>query len=220
VASTDQEGLAFNFVAPKRPAVQRDMRRVKQLAIAAVVVILAVATFGVRSYLMKQRLLAQQKIQQEITALQKNQALFRKTRAQAANVAEWNRESRHWLEHYAYITSILPGSEELYVTTLGIGQQGSIRLSVQARSGEVLARLDKQLRDAGYEVKPQAITPGSDRYGYNFRSSVELIVPSKMKVDLSKLKSPPPRPADDISLATGMKGPAGSSAAAVYGGGE
>jgi hypothetical protein len=59
--------------------------------------------------------------------------------------------------------------------------------------------MDKQLRAAGYDVKPLAITPGSDRNGYEFRTTVELVVPAKMKTDLTKVKTPP-RPADDISL--------------------
>ena len=77
--------------------------------------------------------------------------------------------------------------------------QGTIRLAVQAQSGEILAKLDKQLRAAGYDVKPLAITPGADRHGYEFRSTGELIVPDKMKFDLTKVKAPS-RPADDASL--------------------
>jgi hypothetical protein len=94
---------------------------------------------------------------------------------------------------------VLPGSEDLYLTSLSISAQGNIHLAVQARSGEILANLDRQLRNAGYDVKPLAITPGNDRHGYNFRSTVELLVPAKMKIDLSKAQ-PPARPADDASL--------------------
>ena len=121
------------------------------------------------------------------------------------------------MKRVAAITAMLPGSEEIYVTSLTIGSQGGIRLAVQARSGEVLARLDKQLRDAGYEVKPQAITPGTDRHGYNFRSAVELGVPAKLKIDLTKIKAPPLRPADDVSLTTVPKN---SASVTVYGGGK
>ena len=64
---------------------------------------------------------------------------------------------------------------------------------MQARSGEILANLDRQLRAAGYEVKPLAITPGNDKHGYNFRSTVELILPAKMKIDLSKTQPPAAR---------------------------
>jgi hypothetical protein len=80
-----------------------------------------------------------------------------------------------------------------------VSGQGTVRLAVQAQSGEILAKLEKQLRAAGYDVKPLAITPGADRHGYEFRSTVELLVTDKMKIDLSKVKAPP-RPADDASL--------------------
>ena len=72
-------------------------------------------------------------------------------------------------------------------------------MGVQARSGEIVARLDATLRESGYEVKPIAITPGSDRHGYPFRSSVEILIPAKMEFDLAAV-APPARPADDGSL--------------------
>ena len=77
-------------------------------------------------------------------------------------------------------------------------------MAVQARNGEVLAKLEKQLHAAGYAVKPLAINPGTDKFGYEFRSTVELLVPATLKIDLSKVR-PPPRPADDVSLGAAPK---------------
>jgi hypothetical protein len=94
---------------------------------------------------------------------------------------------------------VLPGSEEIFISSMQISAQGTIRLSVQATSGEVLAKVDKQLRAAGYDVKPYAINPGADRNGYEFRSIFELTAPAKMKPDFAKVKAPA-RPADDASL--------------------
>ena len=85
------------------------------------------------------------------------------------------------------------------MTSLAVDNQGTIRLAVQARSGETLAQLDKQLRAAGYDVKPVAINPGAESFGYEFRSTVEMAAPPKIKIDLHKL-SPVSRPADDVSL--------------------
>jgi Tfp pilus assembly PilM family ATPase len=195
----DAEGLPFDFLHPKRPPVQRDMRRIRAFAGAAAAVLAVFAVIGVRSHLINKRLAVQRQIQSDLTVAQKMQPLYRQVRAQHATIDEWLKEGQEWLEHYMYLSAILPGPEEIYITSLSVGGQGTIRLSVQAKSGEILARLDKQLRAAGYEVKPQAITPGADKFGYDFRSSVELLVPAKMKIDLTKLK-PPPRPADDGSL--------------------
>jgi Tfp pilus assembly PilM family ATPase len=195
----DPDGLPFDFLHPKRPPVQRDMRRIRILTGAAAAVIIVVALLGIRSHLINKRLLVQRQVQSEVTAAQKLQPLYRQVRAQHTTIEEWLRESEKWLDHYMYLSGVLPGPDEIYVTSLSVSGQGIIRLSVQAKSGEILARLDKQLRAAGYEVKPQAITPGIDRNGYDFRSSVELVIPPKMKIDVRKVK-PAARPGDDASL--------------------
>jgi Tfp pilus assembly PilM family ATPase len=198
----DPQGLPFDFLHPKRPPVQRDMGRIRVIAGAAAAVLMIFAIIALRSQLINKRLLAQKQVQSELTAAQKMQPLYRQVRGQHAAVEEWIGEGKNWLDHYIYLSSVLPGPEEIYVTSLSVSGQGTIRMSVQAKSGEILARLDKQLRAAGYDVKPQAITPGNDKFGYDFRSSVELIIPPKMKMDISKAK-PPGRPSDDVSLEGG-----------------
>jgi len=195
----DPDGLPFDFLHPKQPPVQRDMRRIRILTSAAAAVVLLVTMLGIRSHLINKRLFVQRQVQSELTAAQKLQPLYRQTRNQHATIEDWMKESEKWLDHYMYLSGVLPGPGEIYVTSLSVSGQGIIRLSVQAKSGEILARLDKQLRAAGYDVKPQAITPGVDRNGYDFRSSVELVIPPKMKIDVSKVK-PAARPADDASL--------------------
>ena len=218
----DPNGLPFDFLHPKRPPVQRDMRRIRVLVGAAAAVLVVFGMIGLRSHLVNKRLLVQKQVQSELTAAQKMQPLYRQVRGQYSAIEEWIREGVNWLDHYIYLSGVLPGPEEIYVTSFSVSGQGTIRLAVQAKSGEILARLDKQLRAAGYEVKPQAITPGSDKHGYDFRSSVELIIPAKMKIDISKVK-PPGRPADDASL-DGVKPTArarrGNADVLVAGGGQ
>jgi hypothetical protein len=146
-----------------------------------------------------QRLKVQRQIQADVAAAEKNRPKYRQMQQQANTVQTWMKEGRDWLEQYAYLSAVLPGSEDLYLTSLSVSGQGVIHMAVQARNGEILANLDRQLRQAGYDVKPLAITPGSDKFGYNFRSTVELIVPTKMKIELAKHQVPT-RPADDSSL--------------------
>jgi Tfp pilus assembly PilM family ATPase len=201
----DGEGLPFDFLHPKRPPVQRDMRRIRTAIAAAAAVLLVVGTVSIRSHLIKQRLKVQGQVKSELAAAQKLQPLYRQGRNQHATIQQWINEGENWLDHYMYLSGVLPGAEELYVTSLSVSGQGTIRLSVQAKSGEILARLDKQLRAAGYEVKPQGIIPRNDRHGYDFVSSVELVIPPKMKIDAGKVK-PPPRPADDASLDSAKAG--------------
>lgn len=199
LGAVDADGLPFDFLNPKRPAVQRNMQRIWTLAGAAAGLVLLIGLLGFRSHLIKQRERVRLQVQAEVKKAEANVPLYRKMQQQAATLQAWTKDERNWLEHYAYLSAVLPGSEDLYITSLSVSGQGNIHLAVQARSGEILARLDRQLRAAGYEVKPLAITPGSEKHGYSFRSTVELIVPPKMKIDLSKVQ-PPARPEDDGSL--------------------
>ncbi len=195
----DEGGLPFDFLNPKKPAVQRDMRRIRILAGAAAAVALFIFTLAIRQHLINRHQKVLTQLQAQFSAEDKQRKTFQAMVRHAGVVRDWTDGGRNWLDHYAYLSAVLPASEEVYITSLAVSGTGLIRLSVQARSGETLAKLDKQLRAAGYDVKPLAITPGADRHGYEFRSTVELIIPPKQVLDLSKVKTPP-RPADDVSL--------------------
>ncbi len=197
----DADGLPLDFVNPKRPAVPRDYRRLALLGGTAAAVVLLVAVLGTRSWLLNRRNAVLQAVNAELADAEKKRPVYQKLTRQTAVVEDWVRGERDWLDHYAYLTSVLPPSEEIYLGSIAVSGPNAIRLAVQARSGETLARLEKQLVAAGYEVKPIAITPGADRFGYEFRSNVEVLVPAKLKIDLHKVK-PPTRPIDDVSLDT------------------
>ncbi len=208
IAAVDPAGLPIDFLAPKRPPVPRDLGRIRILAGAAVAVVVGIAVFGLRTTLVQRRTALLNSTLAELADGEKKVPTYRKLTQQTASVDAWIKAERDWLEHVAYLASVLPPSEEIYLKSIAIGGNGGIRLDVQARSGETLARLEKQLRAAGYDVKPLAITPGADRFGYEFRSTVELGVPDKLRIDLHKVK-PPPRPIDDMSLEPGAYRKAG-----------
>jgi Tfp pilus assembly PilM family ATPase len=204
LGANDEAGLPFDFLNPKRPAPPRDLRKLRLLLGAVALLAVLLFVFGLRSYLVNERVRLKMRLGQELIDARKKRPLYGRMRQQLSTIRDWTQGAHNWLEHYAYLSAVLPSSEEVYVTSLSISGSGAIRLSVQARSGQILAKLDKQLRAAGYEVKPLAITPGEDKHGYGFRSTVELEVPARMKFDLGKVK-PPGRPADDASL-DGRKG--------------
>jgi Tfp pilus assembly PilM family ATPase len=192
-------GLSYNFLDPKKPAVHRDLGRIKMVAGIVAGVAIFLTLFGVRSSLLKKREAVHAALRQELADEKSKQKIYRAGRLQAKTVREWTAGRGLWLDHFAHLSAILPSSEEIYLTSFTVGRSGSIRMGVQARSGEIVARLDATLRESGYEVKPIAITPGSDRHGYPFRSSVEVLIPAKMEFDLAAV-APPARPADDGSL--------------------
>ncbi len=195
----DTQGLPFDFLHPKRPAVPRDARRVHLMMGAAAAVAVLLFTAGLRKLVVGRQEKVYSAVQSELAAAEKKRPIYARMRQQLTAIQDWSKDERNWLEHLAYLSAVLPASEEVYLTSLTISGQGTLRLAVQARSSQTLTKLEKLLHAAGYDVKPLAVTPGSDKHGYNFRSSVELVVPAKMKVDLTKVR-PPARPSDDISL--------------------
>ena len=199
LGANDPDGLPFDFLNPKQPAVHHDRRRLLAIGglLAAGLVVFGV--LGLRSALVQRRMAILDAANAELADAEKKRPTYRRLIQQTGVIEDWIKGDRNWLEQYAYLTSILPPSEEIYITSMAISGQGSIRLAVQARSGETLARLDKQLRAAGYDVKPLAITPGADRFGYEFRSNVELVSTPKQKIDLHKVR-PATRPIDDVSI--------------------
>ena len=207
LGATDPEGLEFDFLNPKRPTPPPDLRKVRLIAGLAAAVALLVAVLGVRKTLIGRREATLAALQAELVAGEKKRPTYRQMIQQAATLKAWSAEERDWLDHYAHLSAILPRSEEIYLTSIAFGPNRAIRLGVQARNGEILAKVDRLLRAAGYDVKPLAVTPGADRNGYNFRTTVELTVPPKLQFDLAKL-TPPPRPADDVSLDPPKKGAA------------
>lgn len=202
LSASDPEGLPFDFLNPKRPPVHRDLRRIRILGGIAAAAALIILFFGARKHFIDERLKVHRALQAELNKEEKNRPLYRRMRQQAGATRDWAGESQNWLEQYAYLSAILPPSEEIFINSFAVSGPGTIRFAVQARNGETLAKLDKQLRAAGYNVKPLAITPTADKNGYNFRSMVELSLTSGMKVDLAKVNTPA-RPADDASLDPG-----------------
>ena len=195
----DPQGLPFDFLNPKRPAVHRDMKRVRLLMGAAAAAAAVIFTLALGRTLENRRRLVLNDVQAKVSKEKRQQPLYKRTQLQFGTVREWTGESHRWLDHYAYLSAILPASEDLYVQSISISGQGVIRLAVQARGGDVLARVEKKLHAAGYDVKPLAITPSPDKTGYNFRSEVAIAPTEKLKIDLAK-NHPSARPADDISL--------------------
>ncbi|HYE30913.1 MAG TPA: pilus assembly protein PilM [Methylomirabilota bacterium] len=199
LAITDESGPIFDFLNPRKPAPPKNTKRNAIIALAAGFALLIVGMLGARTYLIKGREQTQRELTAKLAALEKNRKTFQSMIAQAKTIEDWNAAGKDWLGHYAYLSAALPPSEELYITSFSVAANGSIRMGVQARSGEILAKAEKQLRDAGYEVKPVAVTPSSDRFGYDFRSNIELLASKNLKLDLKKNK-PAPRPVDDASL--------------------
>ncbi len=219
VAANEPRGMSFDFLHPKRPAVKRSGARSRMMLAAAALVALVVCGFVVRERLLRGPLERAADLRGRIAALERWTSQHRAYLARASGVAEWTAQRLSWLDHWAYLSGVLPPCTEVYLTGMTTTSTGAIRLSVQATSDEVLADLDTRLRESGYAVSPIGVTSAKDRFGYVFRTTVEMRPGAGLAIDL-KTVSPPDRPADDASAETALVLPAAADRALVADGGE
>lgn len=192
--------LAFDFIHPKRPVRRRSRARIAAVAMAACVAALALSTVvGGGIQLHGKRKLHKDLVGQKNELLAKNKQA-NEARARLRAIEGWRRQERDWLAHWAYLVALLPPCEEMYVTSMKAGRDGSLRMSVRATSAQAITELGRRLRTAGYGFEAGRSATTDDPYNYNYTADVRVqvgaeLVPDRKAIDPAKVK----RPANDDS---------------------
>ena len=216
----DERGLAINFLAPKRPVLRRNHGRAKWLLSVVVLQALFVFLFGARSKLAEEyemKLSGANGLISTYSILAKREKdIGRWTRRNADSIRSWHGANRHWLEHVAFLSSVMPQCDQIYLLKINMrsAKTGVISFQVQVRDSDVLHSFEKKLRNLGYIVKPVSFTPVNDKNGYKFRATFDLTLPGRFPLDLLRhldTNAPPARLPDDIhadglSCIPGQKG--------------
>ena len=203
----DERGLAVNFLAPKRPELRRNRGRTMWLLSIVMLQVLIFFLFGARSKLAE-------KFEGELsgscglistysTLTKQEKDIGRWTRRSADTIKSWHGANRHWLEHVAFLSSVIPQCDQIYLLKINMrsANTGVISFQVQVRDSNVLHSFEKKLRNLGYIVKPVSFTPANDKYGYKFRATFDLTLPDRFPLDLLRhldTNTPPERLSDDI----------------------
>jgi len=203
----DERGLAVNFLAPKRPVLRRNQGRAKWLLSVVILQALFVFLFGARSKLAEEyevKLSGASGLISAYSILAKREKdIGRWTRKNADSIRSWHGANRHWLEHVAFLSSVIPQCDQIYLLKINMrsAKTAVISFQVQVRDSDVLHSFEKKLRDLGYIVKPVSFTPTNDKYGYKFRATFDLTLPGRFPLDLLRhldTNAPPARLPDDI----------------------
>jgi len=216
----DERGLAVNFLAPKRPVLRRNQGRAKWLLSVVVLQALFVFLFGARSKLAEEYEVklsgANGLISTHSILAKREKDIGRWTRKNADSIRSWHGANRHWLEHVAFLSSVMPQCDQIYLLKINMrsAKTGVISFQVQVRDSDVLHSFEKKLRNLGYIVKPVSFTPVNDKNGYKFRATFDLTLPGRFPLDLLRhldTNAPPARLPDDIhadglSCIPGQKG--------------
>ena len=214
IGFVDDGGLALNFLDPKRPIIRRNQGRTKWLLSIVALQALFVFLFGVRSKMASEfenKLTGAGGLTLTHSTLAKREKdSWRWTRKNADSIRNWHGANRRWLEHMAFLSSVIPQCDQIYLLKLNMrsGKTGFITFQVQVRDSQVLHSLERKLRHLGYIVNPVSFTPANDKYGYKFRATFELTLPSRFPVNLlhhQKTNALPARLQDDVH-ADGLSG--------------
>ena len=216
----DERGLAVNFLAPKRPVLRRNQGRTRGRLSVVMLQALFFFLFGVRSKLAEkyegQLSGANGLISTYSTLAKQEKDIGRWTRKNADSIRSWHGANRHWLEHMAFLSSVIPQCDQIYLLKINMrsSKTGVISFQVQVRESNVIHSIEKNLRNLGYIVKPVSFTPVNDKYGYKFRAIFDLTLPDRFPLDLLRHLDTPPPPerlpddihADGLSCIPGQKG--------------
>jgi len=211
VGQGDAADPPFDFLNPKRPPVRRDATRTIVLTTAAAVVLVVVSAFAgaaIHLYRASSQVAA---CERELDDVRKGNKKVRALAERVNAIEAWLTEKRDWLDQWAYLSATFPSCQEVYLTSLKTGTDGTVSLAVRARTSEAIDAIGERLSEAGYGFKPGQVTTAKDKYGYNYVTSAKAIVDAGMEVHLADVGSVG-RPPDDVSAETFRPTPSGESA--------
>ena len=192
------QDLPFDFLNPKHPPVQRDVRKTRAMIIAAAAVLILGVVAAARGFYLggKEEILAgykgREKKLKEATQNHGTLARRRKT------VDAWLKARTNWVDHLALISQLAPSCQDLYLrSSFKTERKGTITFKAYAKGHQVLDDFKAHLAEEGYNPQSKGSGP-SDRGDYTHSEEITLTVKPGMPVDLTKHKHIP-RPADDDS---------------------
>ena len=191
--------LPFDFLAPKRPRVKRDMRKIRVAAVLMLVVsVLGGGVFAGYTHLDGKRQQVAALKRRQIKAKKNNKA-FKSLSHYVKAVDGWEDGGRDWLDHWAYLCGQFPPCQDIYIDALRTNRNdGSISFTAKAVERAGIDKLTDNLTKAKYpHILLASRLDTNDAYQQS--TDVKIIVPNGEKVDLSTVKVEP-RPGDDISL--------------------
>src|SRR5207237_10020115 len=89
LGANDPQGLPFDFLNPKRPAVQRNMRRIRMMMGAAAAAAALLLLGGVQKQLINKRDAQLNALKTELSQANRKRPIYRQMRLQATTIQNW-----------------------------------------------------------------------------------------------------------------------------------
>lgn len=202
--------LPFDFLNPKKPPVERDMAKIRRVALAASIGLLVVGglAWGVTHRVGYESRATE--LENELIRLEDEIKPVDKLAKRVSEVIDWKQGGDGWLDHWANISAHLPPATDAYITSLKSRTDGGLVFDVKAKSSAVITSLTERLDNGGYVVSTLSESKATDDYGYDYRTTVQLRPKKEFKVVLTGLEAPK-RPSDDGSAELIGRGRSSSS---------
>ncbi len=191
-----EANLPFDFLNPKQPGRDVDPMRRKLTIIGGCVAVAALLLAAFGGYHVISLQSEADKLLDKYNALNDENRKGKAIVQRVEKVDRWGSQSRNWINHWAHLSSLLPGAKDLYVTSFSATAERGIVMQLRARDDQIITDLGTRLAEAGYDFKPGSVSTANDKFGYNYATTLRVLVDPKMKIDLAELK-PVERPADD-----------------------
>ena len=203
------EAGGLDFLNPRQPVVKPNSARQKAAAIA-LVAILALFGGGVARHLaLSGRRANSGALTARAAAAARTHAdKIKPLIARASRIEAWRDGGTDWLAHWARLSALLPSATEVYCKGFRGAPNGTMSFTVKATNRDAIDRLQKTLEglDGYTRVKVSRVAARSDdlHLGYDYESTIQVVVSPGATVDLTGVKAS--RPPDDDSAAQLARG--------------
>ena len=213
--SRGAEKAPFDFLHPKRPAVKRDPKRQRKIAIALGALLALFVLMGGSWKFLDAKAETLKSLRSTKKQEEKKEEALRPLIRRVNTIDEWVEGGVDWLGHWLILSSVLPDARDVYIDNLRTNgtkitlnvqtpdnkivkqeMKGHFIFIVRARDSKIITKLVQDLRETGYTVKVGKDGQDTNSYGYVRHTEVKVYIPLDKEVDIENRKAPP-RPKDD-----------------------
>jgi hypothetical protein len=186
----------LDFLAPKRPAAPRHVRRTRALLGSAAAIALVVASVVLGGTYLSGKKDRVHRLQAEYRRLEARKKGMDANAGRVASIEDWQKSGQEWLDHFALLSALFPSAQEAYASGIIGNPDGTLRFTLHAANEQAVTEITKQLGEAGYVAKAGRQSKTNDPK-YPHSAEMQVQAGPSMTVDLASLEAVP-RPEDDL----------------------
>ena len=170
-----------DLVNPRKAPEKRDLSRIKKLAIGGTIALVVVGGWKWRESQVSKYEKETAILKTDILEMQERYKMSKTDLELAGNLKAWQERDLSWLDEMQKLRQLMGSTERVFIKEINFKQSGAskdyvatVEANGLAKSRRDIEDLQDTLREAGYEVKPNEITPGQRDEDYNYEVKLDL----------------------------------------------